>query len=90
VADLQELPEKCTSEIKELEEEQEDLVEGKKQAEKDCERVMEGIRSETKVSVNVAESAYLLNLLSLRRAEFTADVSSELHLCLWATPESCQ
>ena len=49
VAELQEAPEKCASEIQELEEQQEELVEKKSQEEKNLEKVMENIKTETQV-----------------------------------------
>ena len=49
VAELQQAPEKCSEEIKELEEQQEELMETKAKEEKCVEKVMANIRTETEV-----------------------------------------
>jgi len=67
VAELQEAPEKCASEIKELEEKQEDLQEKKQEEEKSMLKIMENIKSETEVSSFCCHSVSICKWVSVSK-----------------------
>lgn len=79
VAELQEAPEKCASEIRELEEAQEDLVDRKGREEKCVEKVMENIKSETQVSACIEYSLVAERVFCMRVCRGDSLVAKRLH-----------
>ena len=81
VSELQQVPEKCAEEIKQLEDAQEDLVARKEMEEKSVEKVMENIKCETEVGVVlsclcvVSEAGDCELLVSLTGSEEREDCS---------------